>query len=183
MGRNISLPTKIAVLTEAGYRCAAPTCRTILALDLHHIVEVANGGKNTVENLIALCPTCHQLYHRGTIKKESIYVWKQILVSLSSALDIQAVDDLVFLYDLPKDMLGVSGDGVLQFRKLIAAGLAGFRVKMENGPFIVYEVGVTSKGAALVDAWRKGDAAETKMALYAISTPFNLDSTEVKTNN
>ena len=42
------------VLIEAGYRCAVPTCRTILALDLHHIEEVKDGGPNEPSNLLAL---------------------------------------------------------------------------------------------------------------------------------
>ena len=42
--RNLALKTRTLVLTEAGYRCAVPTCRGILALDLHHIWEVVAGG-------------------------------------------------------------------------------------------------------------------------------------------
>ncbi|MFH1984746.1 MAG: HNH endonuclease [Pseudomonadota bacterium] len=72
------------VLTEAGYRCAVPTCRSILAIDLHHIVEVSQDGSDTPENLLALCPTCHALYHRGTITRGSIQKWKQDLLSVSS---------------------------------------------------------------------------------------------------
>ena len=60
------------VLIEAGYRCAVPTCRNILALDLHHIIEVQEGGINEQANLLALCPTCHALYTRGNIPKEAI---------------------------------------------------------------------------------------------------------------
>jgi hypothetical protein len=53
------IPAALArdVLTEAGYRCALPTCRQILAIDLHHILEVREGGGNELHNLIALCPT------------------------------------------------------------------------------------------------------------------------------
>jgi hypothetical protein len=76
-----SLPQalRLEVLTEAGYRCAVPTCRGILAIDLHHIVEVHRGGPDTLENLLALCPTCHALYHRGVIKAISIQTWKNFL--------------------------------------------------------------------------------------------------------
>jgi hypothetical protein len=34
----------VDVLTEAGYRCSVPTCRGILALDLHHVVPVPADG-------------------------------------------------------------------------------------------------------------------------------------------
>jgi len=35
--RAIPKQVKLDVLTEAGYQCAVPTCRTILSLDIHHI--------------------------------------------------------------------------------------------------------------------------------------------------
>ena len=47
---DIVLKTKILVLTEAGYRCAVPTCREILLLDMHHIWEVAEGGGDEESN-------------------------------------------------------------------------------------------------------------------------------------
>jgi hypothetical protein len=80
------------VLIEAGYRCGVPTCRNILAIDLHHMEEVREGGGNQAANLLALCPNCHALYHRGTIPKEAIYAWKQVLVSLSAAFDLKTID-------------------------------------------------------------------------------------------
>src|SRR6266446_3847848 len=94
---KLPLSTVTLVLTEAGYRCAVPTCRGILALDLHHLEEVADGGSNDVSNLLALCPTCHALYTRGTIARESIRAYKTLIVALSHAFDQQAMDDLLFL--------------------------------------------------------------------------------------
>jgi len=89
---------KIQVLTEAGYRCAVPTCRTILALDLHHIVEVKDGGPNEASNLIVLCPTCHALYTRGNISREAINTWKMMLITLNHAFDQESISNLLFLY-------------------------------------------------------------------------------------
>jgi hypothetical protein len=80
--KTIPQAIRDAVLTEAGYRCAVPTCHTTLAVDLHHMIEVKKGGDNTVENLIALCPTCHALYHRGSIPQKAIVQWKQRIVAL-----------------------------------------------------------------------------------------------------
>lgn len=51
----ISEPVQRQVLMEAGYRCAVPTCRNILAIDLHHIVQVSIGGGNDLANLLARC--------------------------------------------------------------------------------------------------------------------------------
>jgi hypothetical protein len=104
----IPLEVKIQVLTESGYRCAVPTCRNILALDLHHIVEVKDEGPNDASNLLALCPTCHALYTRGTISKEAIYAWKTMLVALSHAFDQESISNLLFL-DKAWEKMSVSG--------------------------------------------------------------------------
>ena len=56
--KKLSKKVITAVLTEAGYRCALPTCRGILAIDLHHIWEVNAGGGNDPSNLIALSMVC-----------------------------------------------------------------------------------------------------------------------------
>src|SRR5437899_194166 len=131
--RPISNNVLIQVLTEAGYRCAVPTCRNILAIDIHHMVEVAEGGSNGVGNLLPLCPTCHALFHRGTISRDSIYAWKSMLVSLSHAFDANTIDDLLFLSTPEALSLRVSGDGALKFSRLVAAGLATFQLAMQNG--------------------------------------------------
>ena len=154
-----AVPNNIAVqvLTEAGYRCAAPTCRTILAIDIHHIVEVSEGGGNEPGNLLALCPTCHALLHRNEIARDSIYAWKSMLVSLSNAFDTATIDDLLFLATPQAADLGVSGDGVLKFSRLVAAGLATFNLFMANGPMRLYRIHLTPKGVHLLNAWRSGD--------------------------
>jgi HNH endonuclease len=149
--------TAIQVLTEAGYRCAVPTCRQILAIDIHHMVEVSEGGGNEPENLLPLCPTCHALHHRGTIPSDAIYAWKATIVSLSQAFDTQAIDDLLFLAnpDVANNLLVC--DGVARFSRLIGAGLARFAVDMRNGPLIMYHIGLTDKGAHLIEAWQSGN--------------------------
>src|SRR5947209_3600812 len=104
---------------EAGYRCAVPTCRNMLALDIHHIVEVSKGGGDDPANLIALCGTCHDLYHRGIYSQDAVRNWKASLVALNFAFDRESVDNLLFLRNLVKGQLLVSGDGVLKFSQLI----------------------------------------------------------------
>lgn len=163
--KAIPLDVKVAVLTEAGYRCGVPTCRTILALDLHHMVQVSDDGDDVVGNLLALCPTCHALYHRGEIKRDSIYIWKSVLVSLTKAFDVFALDQLLFL-DKPETVnLRVSGDGVLSFARLIAAGLATFELKSQNGPLLIYSVNLTPSGKQLVSAWSSGNREAVKKVL------------------
>ncbi len=165
----------VAVLTEAGYRCAVPTCRTLLAIDLHHMVEVAESGGNEPGNLLALCPTCHALFHRGEIQRDSIYTWKSVLISLSQAFDLAALDQLLFLNKPEIDNLRVSGDGVLQFSRLIAAELAAFRLFMQNGPILLYEVALTDRGRALVGAWTRGDRQAVGNVLATRQSPAVTD--------
>ena len=164
--RDLPLKTVTLVLTEAGYRCAVPTCRGILALDMHHVWEVAVGGGDEPFNLIALCPTCHALYHRGTISSESIYAYKAMLVAISRAFDLEAIDRLLFLNMCPKDYLVLSGDGLLHFARLIAAGLASVKMKANNNWNIVtYAVNISEKGRQLIEAWQQGDRTRLSQVL------------------
>ena len=153
-------------MTEAGYRCAVPTCRNILALDMHHIDEVSHGGGDDPSNLIVLCPTCHRLYHLGTISRDSIYSYKSMLVAISRAFDLDAVDRLLFLTDLKKDFLVVSGDGLLQFARIIAAGLANIEQKANNNwQIVTYSLNISSRGKQIIDAWRQGDRTKLSQVL------------------
>lgn len=122
--RHIPDKVRLAVLTEAGFRCAVPTCKTIIALDLHHIVSVSDSGPNDAINLLALCPTCHALHHRGTIPLESIRVWKENLVNSylkssskcpSSNNPLQSGLRVLYFHDQPRS----SGLGYIRSRQLV----------------------------------------------------------------
>lgn len=55
--------TRDAVLVEARHRC---TICSEKCYELHHIVEQSEGGGHDADNLIVLCPNCHQQrYHRN----------------------------------------------------------------------------------------------------------------------
>lgn len=163
---NLPVKTRLILLTESGYRCAVPNCRNILALDLHHIWEVSKGGSNDPANLIALCPYCHNLYHRGTIKPESVYVYKAMLVAITRAFDFEAIDQLLFLEKCAKDYLIVSGDGLLNFSRLIAADLATMEQKANNNDLLVtYAINISDKGRLLIEAWREGDRTRLKQVV------------------
>ena len=135
----------------------------ILALDMHHIWEVSAGGGDDPSNLISLCPTCHALYHRGNIKSESIFAYKAALVAITRAFDVEAVDRLLFLESCAKDFLVVSGDGLLHFSRLIAAGLATVERKSNNNwQLVTYAVNIHDKGRLLIEAWKQGDRARLR---------------------
>lgn len=173
MPKRTAIPAnvKLEVLTEAGYRCAVPTCRTILALDMHHIIEVKENGTNTSSNLIALCSNCHALYTRGMIPPEAINVWKTILVALNQAFDRESISNLLFLKVIATEPLPITGDGVLKFSHLIASGLAEFKpyTPVNLYPRTLFEVSLTSKGSRIIDAWFSGDREQIKLALSDLS--------------
>jgi hypothetical protein len=166
--KPLSIVLKREVLTEAGYRCAVPTCRNILALDLHHIIAVEEGGPNTLSNLLALCPTCHALYTRGIISRDAIHAWKQIVVALSHAFDAEAISFLLFLKQRGENEVLVSGDGMLRFAPLIAADLAAPHLVGRHGLWQFYLIRLTAKGQRLLDAWCSGNREQARLALTGL---------------
>lgn len=85
---------KAWVLREAHGRCEscgrdAPFKRenSTPYLELHHVVQLAEGGPDTVENAVALCPTCHRLLHHGQERKQKQeQLYQQIVRLERSAL-------------------------------------------------------------------------------------------------
>jgi hypothetical protein len=180
--RTTNIDTKLQVLHEAGYRCSNPTCRTIITLDIHHLEYVSKGGDNNPSNLLALCPNCHQLHHKGHIPEESIRAWKMLQLTLNEAFDRYSIDILLAL-----DNIGgiiITGDGLLQCSALLASNLVsvtddwiatGLQKVEDDHSFTSflfkndwkyvdkpistgqYYMSLTNKGKALVAAWKNGN--------------------------
>lgn len=183
--QRIPNDVKFRVLVEAGYRCAVPTCRTILTLDLHHIIEVNKDSGNDPDNLICLCPNCHALYHRQKIPQEAIRIWKMILVSLNNAYDKEAIDYLLMLHIIEntddKDFsLIVSGDGFLRFSALLNSGMINvtYIPRSRYGHDACYDLGLSEKGNSFVAAWKSGKLEGVKDALGYIGIEDANDITE-----
>ncbi len=103
---------------------------------------------------------------RGTISEESIYVYKAMLVAITRAFDVEAIDRLLFLDSLKMDFLILSGDRLLHFSRLIAAGFATVELKSNNNwQLITYAVNIHEKSRQLIEAWRQGDRARLKIAM------------------
>lgn len=61
------------------------------ARDLHHIIEVSNGGTTEINNLICVCPNCHRMIHSNLISKDDLL---KIIENrtISSSYNIQEPD-------------------------------------------------------------------------------------------
>ncbi len=55
---------KNELVNAVWYRCENPYCKYTNFLSVHHIVDEKDGGTNKLDNLIVLCPYCHDLAHR-----------------------------------------------------------------------------------------------------------------------
>lgn len=153
--KALPIDVRRRVLHEAGYKCGNPICRCIITLDIHHLVSVSDDGPDEPENLIALCPNCHALHHKGEIPMESLRAWKMLLLAVNEAFDRRSVDLLLAL-----DKIGntfVSGEGVLECASLIAAGFVERGYYNIGGPIPMYSVSLTDRGRAMVNAWKHGD--------------------------
>jgi len=156
--KNIPIATKKLVLHESGYKCGNPICRTIITLDIHHLELVSEGGDNSSDNLLPLCPNCHALHHKGEIPIESLRAWKLILLSINEGYDRRAVDILLAL-DHTKSLY-ISGDGVLECASLVASKLISvreFQQMMGEPNTKIYLINLTERGRLLVEGWKRGN--------------------------
>ncbi len=72
------------VKIEAGHRCAIPTCK-FPRVEIAHITPWAEVNEHKFENLIALCPNCHELFDKDRkIDRKSMLIYKQNLGLLNS---------------------------------------------------------------------------------------------------
>ena len=65
MAKRKAIPKAIRdkLLVDAMHRCClCPEHHDVT--DLHHIVPISEGGPNTEDNLMVICPTCHAKIHR-----------------------------------------------------------------------------------------------------------------------
>ena len=124
-------------------------------------------------DLLALCGHCHDLHTQGHIPKSAISHWKGILHALNHAFSKESMDLLLFLNKPESEKIWFSGDGVLKFASLIAAGLAEIKgsvyanaIKIPGpSPSSSHHIKLTQKGKDLVEAWLAGDEIKYKNLL------------------
>jgi hypothetical protein len=174
--KKVSIDAKFTVLHEAGYRCANPNCRTIITLDIHHVVQVSDSGSNEPDNLLPLCPNCHSLFHRGIIPLSSIRAWKMILLAINSTFDSQSID-ILGIFEKTDGFIEMSGDGLIRCAPLISTGLANVeRVQGVNVWMNQYRLFISEKGRQFLEYWKQGLQDE---AITVISAPKSKNNTKV----
>ncbi|MEK9149540.1 MAG: HNH endonuclease, partial [Candidatus Desantisbacteria bacterium] len=75
--------TRDKLLVEAMHRCClCPQHEDIT--DVHHIIFISEGGSDTEDNLMVVCPTCHAKIHRrpGMYTSNQLKTYKERWVSL-----------------------------------------------------------------------------------------------------
>jgi HNH endonuclease len=164
------ITTSIRLRSAVAYRqiaavapLAVPRCMNPLAIDVHHID--GNPANNDPSNLIALCPTCHSAFHRGTYSLEAIRVWKLMLQQLNAAYDRNTINLLLMLARLEESgwkNFEITGDGFLAFSPLLVSGL--IKVNIFHRPAMgrgmpYYEVTLSEQGQATMKAWKEGNPA------------------------
>lgn len=77
--RKIKPVQKKLLIDEAGGKCANPGCCN-WRLHIHHIKHWAVYKTHDSAHMIAICPSCHDAVHHGTlpISDEILYQWKGI---------------------------------------------------------------------------------------------------------
>ncbi|HSW57034.1 MAG TPA: HNH endonuclease signature motif containing protein [Dehalococcoidales bacterium] len=66
---------KNQLVNAVWYRCENPYCKYTSFLGVHHIVDEKEGGSNRLDNLIVLCPYCHDLAHHREIPEAEMRDW------------------------------------------------------------------------------------------------------------
>ena len=57
-------------LGPANWRCMV--CGWDIAVEVHHVLERRNGGRNEPENLAVLCPNHHRMAHLGLLTRQEL---------------------------------------------------------------------------------------------------------------
>jgi len=72
---RLSQKKKQVLIHSVGTKCCYPHCREKIALDVHHITPREEGGTNSENNLVVLCPNHHRMARDGTIPRERLRLY------------------------------------------------------------------------------------------------------------
>jgi hypothetical protein len=169
--RQVPLDVRHLVLHQSGYKCANPSCRHPLTLDVHHLYYVSEAESNLPDNLVPLCPNCDTEHRNGNISPECLRAWKMLLMALDEAFDRRAIDLLLMVAQLPQ-LEFITADGLPNYAPLVVSGLVTVqlmmrRVSRDKMPYSCWLARLTDKGRLFVEAWKKGDQRAAIQSLPA----------------
>ena len=72
---SLSLEEINELVNAVWYRCENPYCKYTSFLTVHHFVDEKDGGTNKLNNLIVLCPYCHDLAHKNEMPEKEMRNW------------------------------------------------------------------------------------------------------------
>lgn len=153
---------KRQILTEAGHRCAIPTCR-FPTTELAHIIPYSKVKKHDAYNLIALCPNCHTRFDKKEIDKKSINIYKKKLIYLSDRYSRYELNVLSNLKNKGRMVLNglISVINLLDNKLIInKKTITSFQYddgENEIGEFIAV---LTPKGKKFIEKWVNSDNLE-----------------------
>ena len=94
-----------------------------------------------------------------------------MLLALNHAFDRESMNLLIYLYRTKNDTIWYSGDGVLRFAGLMAAGLVQFGSQTVATPFQItqssHQIHLSQKGSLLVEVWLAGDEEKYRELLMS----------------
>ncbi len=164
---------KRALLTEAGYRCAIPTCRGTSSLQFEHIDEWHKVKEHKFENMIILCANCHARVTSKEIHKDAIRKYKNNLAILTGRYTTAEWRLLDFILDNSPDAVDQNGKVRLRFPQsdqvtyygLVKDGYIVFehyKAGIAIGETVSNQIGIvfTQKGVELLQSYKNGQTIQ-----------------------
>ena len=115
--RDIPKQLRRQLIKEAGNKCANPGCSN-WRIHIHHVKEWAVFKTHISDDMIAVCPSCHDAIHNGILKPsdEDLYRWKgieRLESSRRSHIYVEPAKELAILIGsiaiIPSHAVGVFG--------------------------------------------------------------------------